>query len=386
MQPAELEQAIRAVVPLLDAETVLTRIGYKLDSLRQNGIELRTFCPIHKEELIRSLCIDTSQRTFRCGYNRCPGSRGGNLFDLYVLATGKARDEAVKEWQTFLGIGPVRSAASETGGEEESPEPVPEETAPEQSSARETESTQPAAEAAEPSPPAFTDDGETVPIEAIESGEFDITADAALVRPDEAPAEPDAGRSLLEDVTFELDADPVATRGTSDLLSGLSDAIEGLDDDGESPTTGGSTSTNPAPVKFESCLSQAAEALADGHCDEAIASAREALTMAISGEDKARTRLLMGKSHAVAGRYTQAQKELRSGLDAVGLREATDHELRYQLGLVLEARKDYRSALATFKNLLADAGEYRDSHKIVERIERAIANLPTASNSRVSFV
>lgn len=366
MQPAELDQAIRTVNNLLDAETVLTRIDYKLDSIRQNGTDLRCYCPIHKEELIRSLIINTTHRNFRCGYNRCPGSKGGSLFDLYVLSTGMSPEEALREWQTQLGIAPKRQA--EAPVEEQPPveqEAGVQEGTPESSSPAEPESEAPAPPESETEPaPESVSDAALVGSGGL--GDIEVQERAA----ESAPAE-----------ETEAEGEPVGE--SSSLISGLSEAIAGLD---EPMGDSGEGSPTSAPVQFEARLAQAEERFEEGHYEEAVAAAKEALMAAVSGEDKARTRLVIGQCYAAEERHTQAQKEFRTGLDSMGLREETDKELRYHLGLVLEARKDYRSALATFKNLLADAGSYRDCDQITQRIEKAISEMPSASDSRVSFV
>ncbi|MBE7557647.1 hypothetical protein HS125_01325 [bacterium] len=83
-----LSDTIEKINRMLSAESVLFLVGYKTNGVEQKGSTLRSYCPIHREEMIRSLVIDTARSTFRCMYSGCRGHRGGTFFQLYQLAKG----------------------------------------------------------------------------------------------------------------------------------------------------------------------------------------------------------------------------------------------------------------------------------------------------------
>ena len=101
---ALLQDAINRLNQTLNAETVLFKINYKTGGVEQRGNILRAFCPIHREEMIRSLIIDTSRSTFRCLYTSCRGHRGGRFFELYKLSRNVDDLTAVKELAAEVGM------------------------------------------------------------------------------------------------------------------------------------------------------------------------------------------------------------------------------------------------------------------------------------------
>lgn len=104
MDKARLEEAIERINVILDAETVLFRIGYKVDSVVQNGTNIKAFCPIHRDSMIRSLQLDPNKRRFRCSYYNCKGNKGGTFFDLFCLAKEVSEAEGVRMLCEELGL------------------------------------------------------------------------------------------------------------------------------------------------------------------------------------------------------------------------------------------------------------------------------------------
>lgn len=104
MDKARLEEAVERINVILDAETVLFKIGYKVDSIVQSGTSIKAFCPIHKDSMIRSLQLDPNKRRFRCSYYNCKGNKGGAFFDLFCLAKDVPVAEGVRILCEELGI------------------------------------------------------------------------------------------------------------------------------------------------------------------------------------------------------------------------------------------------------------------------------------------
>jgi tetratricopeptide (TPR) repeat protein len=91
------DHVIAEVNQTLDIQQLLEYIDYKTNKLQDSGDTIRGFCPIHRESVFRTLVINKSQRTFRCMYGLCEGSRGGSLVQLLALSRKITTDEAAKE-------------------------------------------------------------------------------------------------------------------------------------------------------------------------------------------------------------------------------------------------------------------------------------------------
>jgi thioredoxin-like negative regulator of GroEL len=79
----------------LDAADLLMQMGFTESSLYHEGNSIRLFCPLHKDQVRRSLIIYTDKNTYRCQYMNCPGHKGGNLLDFYAAYTGCEVGEVV---------------------------------------------------------------------------------------------------------------------------------------------------------------------------------------------------------------------------------------------------------------------------------------------------
>ncbi|MBW7940049.1 MAG: hypothetical protein H3C63_14965, partial [Candidatus Omnitrophica bacterium] len=100
----QAQKVFEKVCLLLEADATLKKIGFRVEKVQRFGTQLRSFCPIHKDEVIRTLTIDLSRKTFRCSYGQCPGHKGGNLIDLFMLSRKTSLGEAVLFWARELHI------------------------------------------------------------------------------------------------------------------------------------------------------------------------------------------------------------------------------------------------------------------------------------------
>ena len=92
LNAADIEQFNRTLEP----RELLKRMGYMSDSIYEDGKVIRIFCPIHKDQVRRSLVIDTERRTFKCQFTRCPVHKGGMLVELYAIALDMETPVAVE--------------------------------------------------------------------------------------------------------------------------------------------------------------------------------------------------------------------------------------------------------------------------------------------------
>lgn len=69
----------------LDPYEVLRQMGFTEDAIEEEGDRIRLFCPIHKDQIRRSLIIIKSENGFQCQYKACAANKGGLLIELLAL-------------------------------------------------------------------------------------------------------------------------------------------------------------------------------------------------------------------------------------------------------------------------------------------------------------
>jgi len=79
----------------LDAWDLLLKMGFHENALYREGNTIRLFCPLHKDQIRRSLVIYTDTNTFKCQFTNCEGHKGGNLLEFYAAYMGCDVSEAM---------------------------------------------------------------------------------------------------------------------------------------------------------------------------------------------------------------------------------------------------------------------------------------------------
>jgi tetratricopeptide (TPR) repeat protein len=77
-----------AVNASLDAWDLLVKMGFTESSLYREGNTIRLFCPLHKDQIRRSMIIYTDKNTYKCQYTNCEGHKGGSLLEFYSAYMG----------------------------------------------------------------------------------------------------------------------------------------------------------------------------------------------------------------------------------------------------------------------------------------------------------
>jgi tetratricopeptide (TPR) repeat protein len=78
----------------LDAYELLLQVGFAETALHREGNTIRLYCPLHKDQIRRSLVIYTDKNSYKCQYIGCDGNKGGNLLQFYSAYTGCEISEA----------------------------------------------------------------------------------------------------------------------------------------------------------------------------------------------------------------------------------------------------------------------------------------------------
>ena len=80
----------------LDPREVLRQMGFAGDAIDDEGERIRLFCPIHKDQIRRSLLIEKSVNRFQCTYKACPANKGGHLIELLAMYLGVDVPQAIE--------------------------------------------------------------------------------------------------------------------------------------------------------------------------------------------------------------------------------------------------------------------------------------------------
>jgi tetratricopeptide (TPR) repeat protein len=70
-------------------------MGFHENALYREGNTIRLFCPLHKDQIRRSLIVYTDRNTYKCQFTNCEGHKGGNLLELYSAYIGCELSEAM---------------------------------------------------------------------------------------------------------------------------------------------------------------------------------------------------------------------------------------------------------------------------------------------------
>jgi len=91
------KETIKEVVDALDVREVLDYLDYRTETIQESGKVVRCFCPIHKEQVFRTLSVDVATKKGKCSYNPCAGHKSFDLIQLVALSKNLEYDEATVE-------------------------------------------------------------------------------------------------------------------------------------------------------------------------------------------------------------------------------------------------------------------------------------------------
>ncbi|HBF33126.1 TPA: hypothetical protein DDW35_01055, partial [Candidatus Sumerlaeota bacterium] len=87
-----LKDTIAKANSLLDPRAVLEYLAYRPDTIQEGEKVIRCFCPVHKEQVVRSLTVEKDSKKCKCQYAPCPARKPVDLIGLVAL-TKQVRDE-----------------------------------------------------------------------------------------------------------------------------------------------------------------------------------------------------------------------------------------------------------------------------------------------------
>lgn len=87
----------------LDLRAVMEYVGWWPDKLVRNGDVWLGLCPIHKEEVFRTLVLNPRNNTYECKHVNCAGNSPADLLDLVVKTSGKTLPEVLMDMIGHFG-------------------------------------------------------------------------------------------------------------------------------------------------------------------------------------------------------------------------------------------------------------------------------------------
>ncbi len=103
-EPEQDRDIVQAINEQLDAQALMTAIGFHTDKIRVLGKSLKTHCPVHQDDKFATLIVDPTRRTYKCMVSTCPAFKGGDLVELYAMVTGKDPIAAAIEAAQITGL------------------------------------------------------------------------------------------------------------------------------------------------------------------------------------------------------------------------------------------------------------------------------------------
>lgn len=384
MSTGQFQELIEHINSAIDAEGVLYKINYNVESIQQSGAFIKAFCPIHKETMIRSLIIDPGRRRFRCNYNNCPGSKGGTFFELYCLATGSSEEEAAKFWCKELGIDTDfhfsqaapgappkigKSAQGEDLAEVVNAEDAVEFVAAQPSDLIETES----------------------PVEAdvAPDAEADLSSTAqasvaqALKRAEEAEAQAETVRREKERMEAALQEALERARKAEETAR----AAATTDNPSEPAREAAEIREEKPAGDYQQVFQSAVTAFESNKYSRAMETFQKALQQAGSSEEKAEAEIMLARCSIPQRKGNAALKLLQSAESRRPLSEVIRKEIVYRRAEAYESVDNLSGAIDALNALIRNFGHYRNSEDKIDRLrQRMTKKTDEKPKEKISFI
>lgn len=331
MDRAIIQELMERVNSVLDAETVLFKINYRVESIEQSGVSIKSFCPIHKETMIRSLMIDPSKRRFRCNYFNCPGNKGGTFWDLYRLATGSNEEEAVRFWCRELGIGEEYASALGTG------------------------------------------------LEQPEAAAKDIPRFSHEVNAPQVKAAPEPDQPVHEMVDFVSSSVPVSSEEQEPEAHEESAQQEPREAETAVPAAG--------EADYRKVFEEGIAAFESNKYNAALDLLRSALEIAGTPDEKVESEVMVARCLIHLKKTDEALGLLQKAMDRPGIADVARKEILYQMAEAWERCEQPEKAVEILRGLTQRYGAYRDADNRIKRLQgRSVEEKSPARDRRISFI
>jgi hypothetical protein len=87
----------------LSVQQVIQTIGWHPDKLIRSGDVYLAFCPLHRDEVFRTLVLNPRNNTYVCKHHGCPGHAPADLLDLLARAFNRTLPEVIQQLIDEMG-------------------------------------------------------------------------------------------------------------------------------------------------------------------------------------------------------------------------------------------------------------------------------------------
>lgn len=367
---SELQMLIEHIGTTLSAEQVLQMLQFKLDKIQQVGDILRAFCPIHKDEFLRTLNVDPNRRRFVCNYAKCPGHKGGSFFHLYKLAQEMTDLEAAKYLAEVLGL-PIHSSLLDATEEDVAEESVKEHDV---ASGEQEEEISP----------------EMLELLRVPSDVEDEEQLSALVE--------DAVHGLEED--FQLTDEGEEVEGVPSEAIEPAEEVEPLEEteidvNTEPPVIPEAppqeTVAEPAeqqPADWEALYEQGVSLFEGNRYSQAEEVLLQAMAAAPTDAERSKVILTLGKCYLETQKPSDTIELLADGLEMPDLMPPMHKAMLKMLSTAYERKGDTARAAEILRNLTSKYGDDPEANNRLRKIEEKLSpqNTKDHQERRISFL
>ncbi len=97
----------------LEVRQLVAFLAYHPEKLKREGDVYATLCPIHREEVFRTLVLNPRNNTYQCRYQACAGHHAADFLDLVVKVQRVPLPEAIHNLVTHFGADYFRLSAAQ---------------------------------------------------------------------------------------------------------------------------------------------------------------------------------------------------------------------------------------------------------------------------------
>lgn len=87
----------------LEIRALVQFLSYMPERLKREGDVFVAMCPVHRDEVFRTLVLNPRNNTYHCRYQACPGHHAADFLDLVVRVQRVTLPEAIDNLVKHFG-------------------------------------------------------------------------------------------------------------------------------------------------------------------------------------------------------------------------------------------------------------------------------------------
>lgn len=98
-----------------EVRQLMEYIGWKHDKIVRSGDVFLAHCPIHRDEVFRTLVLNPRNNTYQCKHVNCAGNRASDFLDLLTKVCAKTGPEVIEDAIAHFGADYFRLTSRQVG-------------------------------------------------------------------------------------------------------------------------------------------------------------------------------------------------------------------------------------------------------------------------------